>query len=316
VIAFGTLVAGAALLTRPGETGSVARVAAGGAAALIVFASVGSARAEQPPPLPSFTQVESGPAGGSVWAGRIPNPFVPSDRRDTYVYLPPGYSPDERYPVLYLLHGFWGEPSSFVDGLHLLQFADQAIQNGAVRPFLAVMPPGGPPSGTKAERAQGEWAGPSEQFVVRTVVPWTDRHLPTIRAARARAIAGVSAGAFGAVDIAVRHLGLFGTAESWEGYFQPFRDGPFAHASAAVLAAHDPALLVRNDAQAIRRHGLRFFLSTGGSHGAVKRAWTFEFARELRSLRIASRLWSQPPGVPGFGRNQLPSALRYAEPVG
>jgi enterochelin esterase-like enzyme len=140
--------------------------------------------------------------------------------------------------------------------------------------------------------------------------------IPTIRAARARAIAGVSAGAFGAVDIAVRHLGLFGTAESWEGYFQPFRDGPFAHASAAELAAHDPALLVRKDASAIRRHGLRFFLSTGGSHGAVKRAWTFEFVRELRSLRIASRLWSQPPGVKGFGRNQLPSALRYAEPVG
>jgi S-formylglutathione hydrolase FrmB len=316
VLAFGTLVAGAALLTRPGETGTVARVAAGGAAALMVFASVGSARADQPPPLPNFSQVESGPAGGTVWTGRIANPFVPSDRRDTYVYLPPGYSPDERYPVLYLLHGFWGEPSSFVDGLHFSQFADQAIQNGAVRPFLAVMPPGGLPSGSKAERAQGEWAGPSEEFVVHTVVPWTDRHLPTIRAARARTIAGVSAGAFGAVDIALRHLGLFGTAESWEGYFQPFRDGPFAHASAAVLAAHDPALLVRQNAQAIRRHGLRFFLSTGGSHGAVKRAWTFEFARELRGLRIASRLWSQPPGVPDFGRNQLPSALRYAEPVG
>lgn len=318
VIAFAMLVAGAALLTRPGESASVAKVAAGGVAALMVFAGVGSAQAQPPPPLPlpGFTQVESGPAGGTVWTGRIPNPFMRADRRDTYVYLPPGYSPNERYPVLYLLHGFWGEPSSFVDGLHFSQFADQAIQNGTVRPFLAVMPPGGLPSGSKAERAQGEWAGSSEEFVVHAVVPWTDRHLPTIHAARARAIAGVSAGAFGAVDIALRHLGLFGTAESWEGYFQPFRDGPFAAASAAVLAAHDPVLLVHEHAATIRRHRLRFFLSTGGSHGAVKRAWTFEFARELHGLGIPSRLWSQPPGVPGFGRNQLPSALRYAEPVG
>jgi S-formylglutathione hydrolase FrmB len=125
----------------------------------------------------------------------------------------------------------------------------------------------------------------------------------------------VSAGAFGAVDIALRHVGVFGTAESWEGYFQPFRDGPFDHASDATLAAHDPVLLVRKEAVSIRRHLLRFFLSTGGSHGAVKRSWTFEFAHELHGLGIPSRLWAQPPGVPNFGRNQLPAALRYAEPA-
>jgi S-formylglutathione hydrolase FrmB len=315
IAAFGTLVAGAALLTRPLETGSVARVAAGGVAALMVFACVGSAHAQPPPPVPTFTLADQGPAGGTVWTGRIANPFVPSDRRDAFLYLPPGYSPDQRYPVLYLLHGFWGEPSSFVAGLHFPQFADQAIQSGAVKPFIAVMPPGGLPSGSKGERAKGEWAGASEDFVVRKVLPWTDAHLPTIRSARARAIAGVSAGAFGAVDIALRHLGLFGTAESWEGYFQPFRDGPFAQASDATLAAHDPVLLVRRQAASIRRHGLRFFLSTGGSHGAVKRSWTFDFARELRGLGIASRLWAQPSGVPNFGRNQLPAALRYAEPA-
>jgi hypothetical protein len=59
---------------------------------------------------------------------------------------------------------------------------------------------------------------------------------------------------------------------------------------------------------------LRFFLSTGGSHGSVRRSWTFEFDRELRALGIADRVWAQPPGVPGFGRNQLPAALTYAEP--
>jgi enterochelin esterase-like enzyme len=261
-----------------------------------------------------FALAEQGPAGGTVWTGRVPDPFIPSDRRDTYLYLPPGYSAQARYPVLYLLHGFWGEPSSFIDGLHFDQIADPLIQNGDVRPFIAVMPPGGLPTGTKSERAKGEWAGPSEDFVVHAVVPWATSHLPTIRAARARAIAGVSAGAFGAVDIALRHLGLFGTAESWEGYFQPFRDGPFEHATPPVLAAHNPTLLARNKARAIRRAGLRFFLSTGGSHGSVKRSWTFDFQRELRSVGIASRLWAQPPGVPNFGRNQLPAALRYAEP--
>jgi len=265
-------------------------------------------------PLPNFTLTDTGPAGGTTWTGHIPNPFVPSDHRSAYLYLPPNFSPQKRYPVLYLLHGFWGDPSSFVLGLHITRIADQTISSGMARPFIAVMPPGGPPSGTKSERAQGEWAGPSEDYIVRTVVPWTDAHLPTIRSSRMRAIAGVSAGAFGAVDMALRHVGLFRTAESWEGYFQPFLDGPFEHASAATLAAHNPTLLARTEAASVRRNGLRFFLSTGGSHGAVKRSWTFEFQRELRGLRIASRLWAQPAGVPNFGRNQLPAALEYAEP--
>jgi hypothetical protein len=323
VAAFVAVVAGAALLTRPGDTETARsreparrtpRVVGGAIAAIGLLVFAGAVRAQPAPPVPSFTQVDQGSAGGTVWAGRIPDRFIPSDQRDTYLYLPPDYSPQNRYPVLYLLHGFWGEPSSFIVGLHLAKIADTLIHDGDTRPFIALMPPGGLPSGSKSERAKGEWAGPSEDFIVHTVVPWADAHLPTIRTERARAIAGVSAGAFGAVDIALRHLGVFGTAESWEGYFQPFPDGPFEHASAATLAAHNPVLLVRKEARGIRAAGLRFFLSTGGSHGAVKRSWTFDFDRELRSLRIADRLWSQPPGVPGFGRNQLPPALKYAEP--
>jgi enterochelin esterase-like enzyme len=301
IAAFVAVVAGAALLTRPGEAAPMARV--GTVTVVAALALVGAVQA-QPPPV----------ATGTVYTVRIADPFMPSDQRETYIYLPPDYSPQTRYPVLYLLHGFWGEPSSFIAGLHLDQIADPLIRNGDVRPFIAVMPPGGLPSGTKSQRAKGEWAGPSEDFIVHTVVPWTDAHLPTIRAERARAIAGVSAGAFGAVDIALRHVGLFGTAESWEGYFQPFADGPFEHASVATLAAHNPTLLVREKSRAIHADGLRFFLSTGGSHGSVKRSWTFDFQRELRALGIASRLWAQPSGVPNFGRNQLPAALKYAEP--
>ena len=177
------------------------------------------------------------------------------------------------------------------------------------------MPPGGLPHGTKKQRTESEWAGVWEDYVVRTVVPWTDAHLPTERTAAARTIAGVSAGGFGAVDIALRHLGVFSKAESWEGYFTPFRDGPLAHATAAELAAHNPTFLARARAAAVRAHALRFFLSTGGSHGAVKRRWTFAFARELEALRIPMRLWVQPLGEKEFGRHQLPAALAWAEPA-
>jgi S-formylglutathione hydrolase FrmB len=73
---------------------------------------------------PGWTQAAAGPSGGVVWQGRIPNTFAPWDRRASAVYLPPGYNPARRYPVIYLLHGMRGAPSSFWDGLHLATVAD------------------------------------------------------------------------------------------------------------------------------------------------------------------------------------------------
>ena len=325
VAAFAAVVVGAALLTRPAADHADQipeqhrrgpRIVGASIAALALLVCAASVQAAGDPPLPGYTLIDQGSAGGTVWTGRIPNRLVPTDTRQTDVYLPPDYSADQRYPVLYLLHGFWGGPSSFVVSLRLAAVADSLIRDGRARPFIAVMPPGGLPDGSKRQRAQSEWAGVWEDFIVRDVVPWVDARLPTIPTARGRAIAGVSAGAYGAVDIALRHIGVFAVAESWEGYFHPFRDGPFKNASRATLAAHDPVLLARKEAATIRSRGLRFFLSTGGSHGSVKRRWTFEFDRELRALGIADRMWAQPPGVGGFGRNQLPAALQYAEPSG
>jgi enterochelin esterase-like enzyme len=329
VAAFASVVAGAALLARaedePARTADAAGASARGlkiaggviaVVAALTFAATAlaaSSSSHDTSPLPGFNPIDQGSGGGTVWSGRILNPFVPSDARASDVYLPPHYSGTERYPVLYLLHGFWGAPSSFVVSLKLADVADSLIQRGVARPFIAVMPPGGLPAGTKKQRAMSEWAGVWESFVVRTVVPWTDSHLSTVRGPTGRAIAGVSAGGYGAVDIAIRHLGVFSRAESWEGYFRPFRDGPFSNASAATLAAHDPTVLVHEHAAAIRARALRFFLSTGGSHGAVKRRWTLEFAHELEAVHISARLWLQPLGEKGFARHQLPAALTWAE---
>jgi hypothetical protein len=163
------------------------------------------------------------------------------------------------------------------------------------------------------KRSDEEWAGPWETYLVRDVVPWTKLHLTLGTKQSDRAIAGLSAGAFGAVDIALRNPGIFGVAESWSGYFHPFRDGPFAHASARELAAHDPTLLVRREAALLRARGIRFYLATGFNHGGIFRRWTYDFARELRGLGLPYRVWAS--GTPDGGRYlrlQLPSALEFA----
>jgi len=259
----------------------------------------------------SFVPIRIGPAGGIVWQGRIPNPALPELRRPSVIYLPPQVSTGTRYPVLYLLQGFRGSPWQFSSGLELATVADDAIASGAVRPFIAVAAPAGLTS-----LYEGEWAGPWEEYLVRDVVPWVDAHLPTVRTRAGRAIAGLSAGGFGAVDIGLRHPGLFGTLESWSGYFKPFRDGPFRYADARELAAHDPSLLVRSEALLLRRLGTRFYLSSGSTADRRTAALAIAFAHGLDALRLPHALYLRPGAHNGrFWLAQFPEALRYALPA-
>jgi len=258
--------------------------------------------------LPGWAPVSTGPAGGAVYQGRIPDTLVRWDTRASAVYLPPGFDPARRYPVVYLLHGMRGSPSGFWDGLKLATVADTMIVSGRAQPFIAVMPYGGP----AAHRSSGEWAGVWEDYVVDDVVPWVQKHLPALHGRRYRALEGLSAGGFGAIDIGLRHPRLFGTLGSWGGYFAPvFRDGPFRDAGRAALAAHDPMLLVRREAASLRRSGTRFYLSSGGDHAGVLGSWTTSFAAELGALRLRHELWLAA-GTRDFWQATLPSALRYA----
>ena len=271
----------------------------------------GGARPAAPAGLPAgWAKTITGPAGGTVWYGRIPDEFARWDHRASAVYLPPGYDSDSRYPVVYLLHGMRGSPSSFWDGLHLATTVDGLISSGRLAPFIVVTPVAGP----VANPDGGEWAGVWEDYVVRDVVPWVDAHLATEPSASGRALEGLCAGGYGAVDIGLRHPGLFGTLGSWEGYFAPeFRDGPFVHATAADLAAHDPTKLVRSEVASLRASGTRFYVSVGGNHGPVLRVWSLAFARELGTLGLAHRMWLLPQTDRGrFWSATVPTALEYA----
>lgn len=258
------------------------------------------------PSLPGFRQIAAGPGGGVVLQGWVPNPAMPRFFRPTLVYLPPGYDPSRRYPVLYLLQGFPGSPYQYVDGLDLPQAADAEIAAGEP-PFIAVVPPAG------IDAYHGDWTGAWEDYLVRDVVPWTDAHLSTVDARRGRALAGLSAGGYGAVDIGLRHPRLFSTLEAWSGYFHPLRAGALVHASTAVLAAHDPSLLVQREAPLLRRLGTRFFLSCGTTLDRQTAEETKTFSLELRRLGLPHRLWLAPGGHDGrLWRRQLPAALAYA----
>jgi enterochelin esterase-like enzyme len=255
---------------------------------------------------PGFSLIAVGPAGGTVWQGAIPGRFAPPDRLPSLVYLPPNASRRAHYRVAVLLHGFRGSPYAFVDSLELASVADRLIAAQRVAPFVAVMPRGGSPG------YRGEWAGRWELYVAQDVVPWIDRSLPVRRDRAAWMLGGFSAGGYGAVDIGLRHPRLFGTLESWSGYYHPFRDGSLRHARPAQLAAHDPMLLTKREAPLLRSLGTRFFVSCGSTHDLGNAVLALAFAVRLSALRLPHLLWLRPGGHDGaFWRAQLPEALLF-----
>ena len=191
--------------------------------------------------------------------------------------------------------------------LAIASVGDRLITSGRTRPFIAVMPA----AGTTAHY-NGEWAGPWERYLVDDVVPWTDAHLPTLATRSSRTIAGLSAGGFGAADIALRTPTLFGTIESWSGYFHPLHDGPLKHASSAELAANDPALLATARAPELRRLGVRFFIGSGPSHSHwFTEQESIDFAHELQRLGVQHTLVLESDRGHQYGL-QLSSGLVWA----
>ncbi len=254
-----------------------------------------------------WVRVAAGPYGGTVWQGVIPNRADPGHPRASLIYLPPGVKANVRLPAVYLLHGLRGSPYSFVGGLRLAVVADTLIHARRLHPFIAVMPPAG-----QTAQFDGEWTGAWERYVVQDVVPWAGRHLPLEAGSRGRTLAGYSAGAYGSVDMGLRHPGLFGTLESWSGYFRAPRDGSLANASASERAAHDPQALLAANASELRAGRVRFFVSAGRRERKVLLA-SRDFARELAGVRLEHVLDVTAGGHHGgTWRAVLPVGLRYA----
>jgi Putative esterase len=155
---------------------------------------------------------------------------------------------------------------------------------------------------------------------VLDVVRDVDARFATAADRRHRAIAGLSEGGYGALNITLHHLGIFSVAESWSGYFRHTPTSVFAHASAAQLRANSPADYVPAMAARIRRLGLRAWLYQGRteSHSPVAiRAFSAELhaagadvhygffpgghdwglwrAQAPRMLLAASHWFAQPP---------------------
>src|SRR5581483_10829612 len=140
---------------------------------------------------------------------------------------------------------------------------ESLVAKGSTPGVILVAPFGSTGTFTDKEWANGIGSGQGwETFVARDVVHAIDSRFRTIPSGSARAIAGLSEGGYGALNIALHHPGEFRVIESWSGYTRAdpiqriFGPGP------ALRAYNSPALQLPSVAGALRRaHTFVWFYS-------------------------------------------------------
>lgn len=136
--------------------------------------------------------------------------------RKLTVYMPPGYTKDKKYPVLYLLHGSGDDETGWLQKGSANVILDNLYADGKAQPMIVVMPfgyatrPGEPtpkPNATPDERRAA--AGAFQKDLLDDVIPFIDSHYPTIADRDHRALAGLSMGGGQTMRIGPTHSDTF-----------------------------------------------------------------------------------------------------------
>jgi len=126
------------------------------------------------------------------------------------IILPSGYydDPARRYPVMYFLHGSPDDPiQQNYPALSMSNEMITVIPDGGARGWYANWLDQKTPAGAQ------NW----ENFHLKQVIPYIDANLKTIATKKARAVAGISMGGFGAFHYAQVRPDLFSQTASLSG---------------------------------------------------------------------------------------------------
>jgi putative tributyrin esterase len=128
------------------------------------------------------------------------------------VLLPEGYArSNKRYPVLYLLHGLFGRYDDWVTRTNLAEYAKNY--------HLIIITPEGHDSWYTD--SAGVATQKYESYFIRELIPDVDARFRTIKDRRARGVAGLSMGGYGALKYGLKHPDQFTFAASMSGALDP-----------------------------------------------------------------------------------------------
>jgi enterochelin esterase-like enzyme len=166
-----------------------------------------------------FDSLRTGIAHGKIDSISYPSKTVGSNRK-ALIYMPPNYSKNRKYPVLYLLHGIGGDQREWLKGGQPQVILDNLYAENKIEPILVVMPNG---RALKDDRATGNIMAPDkmeafatfEKDLLNDLIPYIEKKFPVIKDREHRAIAGLSMGGGQSLNFGLGNLDIF----AWIGGF-------------------------------------------------------------------------------------------------
>jgi enterochelin esterase-like enzyme len=211
-----------------------------------------------PAPPAGFADARAGVAAGRVEALSYAS-AVTGTQRKASVYLPAGYSAEQRYPVLYLLHGIGGNEQEWLGYVRATAVLDNLIAAGKAVPMIVVMPNGRalpddrvPPPDRVFTPENAAGFAKFERDLLEFLIPAVEAKYAVASGQRQRALAGLSMGGGQALNFGLAHLDRF----AWVGGFS---SAPNTRPADQLLPAPDAA----------RRQLALLYLSCGNKDGLI-----------------------------------------------
>jgi len=170
-----------------------------------------------PNPPDGFDKAREGIAHGKLEMVEYDSKSV-GNKRKAFVYTPPGYSADKKYPVLYLLHGIGGDEGEWRRGGHPEIILDNLIADNKAVPMIIVMPNGraqpNDRAGTNAMATAPAFAK-FDQDLLKDIIPFIESKYSVKKDRENRALAGLSMGGGQSLNFGLGNLDTF----AWIGGF-------------------------------------------------------------------------------------------------
>jgi enterochelin esterase-like enzyme len=174
--------------------------------------------------------------------------------RRLFIYTPPGYdvNTNEKYPVLYLLHGGGEDESGWATQGRTDLILDNLIAEKKAKPMLVVMMDGNFSTGIAGFNEQALRAFENE--LKQNVIPFIEQNYRAATDASSRALAGLSMGGLQTLYAGIKNTNLFS-------YLGVFSSGWWNNQPALAGPQYE---FMKNNTATINNNLKRFWIAMGG----------------------------------------------------
>jgi len=128
------------------------------------------------------------------------------------IYLPDGYDSSERhYPVVYLLNGYTGNETDWIESGSMQHIVDHEIAEGNIQKMVIVMPDGD--DRLYMNRTDGTY--PYEDMFIKELLPYMESQYRIRKGKRYTGISGLSMGGAGSLKLALKYDKTFGACAAF-----------------------------------------------------------------------------------------------------